>query len=387
MKIRIPTLLIACGGMALSPLTAQDAPKPDVTIKPALPLAKETTPEKPKAERPEGERKLDRKESPRSDKGKPGHPDEHHAKSAPEKPTTYLGLLLEGVPPPVAAQVGIPEGFGLLVVDVAPDSPAKTADLQKFDVVTLIGDQRVVNLPQFQSLIRSQKKGESVTLTISRKGQEQKVTAVLGERMLPAGRPEGMHPPMPFGHGRGPMHFQHMKRHGMKHGEHGKAPQGHGSRDGRGHHPKMGDMRDRHHGPDVKKGPEGGPCPNCDGPKDSHGKPDMKGHESHDKRGPGPDEHAKRGPGPDGDHRQMDRQGPPPARRDGPEAKGPDGPSRGGPGPDARRGDGLRPAPEGAPRGPEPRRDGDRGPAPQGSRDGDRRPADGPPPAPSKERA
>lgn len=375
MKIRIPTLLIACGGMALSHLSAQDAPKPDVTIKPALPTSNEASTDKPKAEKPADEKKKPvRKEPPKLEKNRKERPDAHHAKSAPEKPTTYLGLLLEGVPPPVAAQVGIPEGFGLLVVDVAPDSPAKSADLQKYDVVTLLGDQRVVNLPQFQSLIRSQKKGESVTLTISRKGQEQKVTAVLGERMLPAVRPEGMHPPMPFGHGPRPMHFQHMKRHGMKHGE-------------RGHHPKMGDIRDRHHGPDVKKGPQGGPCPNCDGPKVSHGKPDMKGHENHDKRGPGPDEHAKRGPGPDGDHRQMDRQGPPPARRDGPEARGPDGPSRGGPGPDARRGDGPRPAPEGAPRGLEPRRDGDRGPAPQGPRDGDRRPAGGPPPAPSKERA
>ena len=361
--------------MALSPLTAQDAPKPDVTIKPALPTSNEASPDKPKAEKPVDEKKKpDRKEPPKLEKSRKDRPDAHHAKTAPEKPTTYLGLLLEGVPPPVAAQVGIPEGFGLLVVDVAPDSPAKSADLQKYDVVTLLGDQRVVNLPQFQSLIRSQKKGESVTLTISRKGQEQKVTAVLGERMLPAVRPEGMHPPMPFGHGRGPMHFQHMKRHGMKHGE-------------RGHHPMMGDLRGRHHGPDVKKGPEDGPCPICDGPKDSHGKPDMKGHENHDKRGPGPDQHANLGPLPDGDHRQMDRQGPPPARRDGPEARGPDGPSRGGPGPDARRGDGPRPAPEGAPRGPEPRRDGDRGPAPQGPRDGDRRPADGPPPAPSKERA
>ena len=103
----------------------------------------------------------------------------------PLKPTPYLGVVTATTPPVLAAQLGLKEGFGLVVNEVVPGSPAANGGLQKHDVLKLLNDQQLVDPNQFATLVRSIGKDQEVTVTLLRNGQEQKISVKLGERMLP----------------------------------------------------------------------------------------------------------------------------------------------------------------------------------------------------------
>jgi hypothetical protein len=89
------------------------------------------------------------------------------------------------VPPSLGAQIGLAEGFGIVVEEVLPDSPAAAAGVQRYDVLKALNDQQLVDPNQLASLVRSSGKDKEVSLTILRKGQEQKLTVKIGERLLP----------------------------------------------------------------------------------------------------------------------------------------------------------------------------------------------------------
>jgi hypothetical protein len=101
------------------------------------------------------------------------------------EPQAFLGVVTAPVPPPLSAQLGLAEGFGLLVQEVLPDTPASTAGIQKHDVVKLLNDQQLVDPNQLATLVKAAGKDKEVTLTLIRKGAEQKVTVKVGERVLP----------------------------------------------------------------------------------------------------------------------------------------------------------------------------------------------------------
>jgi len=81
------------------------------------------------------------------------------------------------------------EGFGLVVDDVLPDSPAKTAGLEHYDVLKLLNDQQLVDADQLATLVRGLGKDTEATITFIRKGQEQKAKVKISEKMLPERKP------------------------------------------------------------------------------------------------------------------------------------------------------------------------------------------------------
>ncbi|MEM6560375.1 MAG: PDZ domain-containing protein [Planctomycetota bacterium] len=108
----------------------------------------------------------------------------------------FVGVGTSEVGPALAAQLGLPEGMGLLVEVVVDDSPAMAAGVEVNDVLVKFDDQMVVNTPQLTTLIRMKEPGETVKLTLIRKAQEQVIDVELGEqevrptmtfRMLPPG--------------------------------------------------------------------------------------------------------------------------------------------------------------------------------------------------------
>ncbi len=111
------------------------------------------------------------------------------------EPQPFLGLITSEVPPALTAQLGLPEGFGLMVDEVIPDSPAAAAGVQKYDVLQTFNDQQLVNPDQFATLVRAAGKDKEVALTLMRKGQSTKVSAKVGERMT-----RGKHGPEPDWH-------------------------------------------------------------------------------------------------------------------------------------------------------------------------------------------
>ena len=116
---------------------------------------------------------------------------------APQRLRPYLGVVTSAAPAAVAAQAGLPEGFGLVVDEVLPDSPAQAAGIERYDVLTKFDDQKLVDSAQLAALVNATTKDTEVSLTLLRKGQEQKVTVKVGEKMLPDRRGGDARFPLP----------------------------------------------------------------------------------------------------------------------------------------------------------------------------------------------
>ena len=84
---------------------------------------------------------------------------------AQQKPVAYIGVLTREVPPELRSQLSLPEGFGLLVEEVMPDSPAQHAGLKVYDLLVKFEDQQLVSMEQLMLLVRVKKKGDVVNLT------------------------------------------------------------------------------------------------------------------------------------------------------------------------------------------------------------------------------
>ncbi|MBK8093047.1 MAG: PDZ domain-containing protein [Verrucomicrobiaceae bacterium] len=125
---------------------------------------------------------------------KPNAPEHQAAPQAEQKAVAYLGVLTRDVPEELRTQFSLAEGFGLLVEDVMPGSPAATAGLKPHDVLLKLADQQLVNAEQLLTLVRSRKKGENVSLSIITGGKESQITATLGEHMTSAHRPRPSSP-------------------------------------------------------------------------------------------------------------------------------------------------------------------------------------------------
>ena len=126
----------------------------------------------------------------------------------PKVPVTFLGVETSEVPNVVSEQLGLTKGFGLVVDYVVPDGPAAAAGVQQNDIIKMLNDQILTEPDQLAKLVRSYSEGTSVTLTLLRKGKEQKITVKLTKKEVPQ-RPE--FPERFRGHPRhsGPLFNQH----------------------------------------------------------------------------------------------------------------------------------------------------------------------------------
>src|SRR5436309_8535897 len=113
----------------------------------------------------------------------PGMPG-HHEK-APKVPMTFLGVETSQVPDVVTQQLGLAKGLGLVVDYVEPNSPAAAAGIQQNDILKMLNDQILIEPSQLRKLLQTFPDGTEVTLTILRKGQEQKVTVKLARKEVP----------------------------------------------------------------------------------------------------------------------------------------------------------------------------------------------------------
>jgi len=111
---------------------------------------------------------------------RPGRPER-----APKVPVTFLGVETSQVPSVVSEQLGLAKGFGLVVDYVVPASPAAAAGIQQNDILKMLNDQILIEPSQLRKLLQTFSEGTEVTLTILRKGQEQKITVKLTKKEVP----------------------------------------------------------------------------------------------------------------------------------------------------------------------------------------------------------
>src|SRR5881392_2085686 len=115
--------------------------------------------------------------------GPPGIPGGHE--KAPKVPMTFLGVETSQVPNVVSDQLGLSKGLGLVVDYVVPNSPAASAGVQQNDILKMLNDQILMEPTQLRKLLQTFSEGTEVTLTILRKGQEQKITVKLVKKEMP----------------------------------------------------------------------------------------------------------------------------------------------------------------------------------------------------------
>src|SRR5947199_4640133 len=114
----------------------------------------------------------------------PGTPPERHERM-PKVPVTYLGVETSDVPRVVSEQLGLAKGFGLVVDYVVPDGPAAAAGVQQNDIIKMLNDQILTEPDQLSKLVRSYSEGTTVTLTVLRKGKEEKIGVKLTKKEVP----------------------------------------------------------------------------------------------------------------------------------------------------------------------------------------------------------
>jgi hypothetical protein len=114
----------------------------------------------------------------------PMPPGRHEHSHAPKEPVIFLGVETSEVPSVVAEQLGLAKGFGLVVDYVVPDSPAAAAGVQQNDIIKLLNDQILIDPSQLRKLLQTFQDGTTVTLTLLRKGQEQKIPVKLTKKEM-----------------------------------------------------------------------------------------------------------------------------------------------------------------------------------------------------------
>jgi serine protease Do len=111
---------------------------------------------------------------------------------APKVPVIFLGVETSTVPSVVADQLGLAKGFGLVVDYVVPDGPAAAAGVQQNDILKMLNDQILLEPGQLRKLLQTFQEGQTVTLTVMRKGQEQKISVKLVKKEVRGRRDGGM---------------------------------------------------------------------------------------------------------------------------------------------------------------------------------------------------
>lgn len=100
----------------------------------------------------------------------------------PKEPAPFIGAELSDVTEEIAQQLGMDKAEGSIVRNVYYNSPAHLAELQQFDVIVGIDGTKYKGTQELIAAIQKRKVGEKIELNIVRKGKEQNVEVVIGDR-------------------------------------------------------------------------------------------------------------------------------------------------------------------------------------------------------------
>jgi serine protease Do len=92
----------------------------------------------------------------------------------------YLGISIQNLTPDLAKWFGLEEGRGVLVADVAKDSPAERAGLKRDDVIVEFNGQPVQEAGSFRSRVATTAPGAAIEMAIMRDGKRETKTIDIG---------------------------------------------------------------------------------------------------------------------------------------------------------------------------------------------------------------
>jgi serine protease Do len=96
----------------------------------------------------------------------------------------YLGIQLHDLDPDLGTLLGTRNEHGAVVMDVLPGSAAESAGLRRYDVITAVAGEPVVDGDQLIRSISARPPGSRVSLAVLRDGHETRLEARLTERSI-----------------------------------------------------------------------------------------------------------------------------------------------------------------------------------------------------------
>lgn len=98
-----------------------------------------------------------------------------------EKARGFLGVAPAPVPEPLAEQLGLEEGTGVVIDHVVPDSPAAEAGLKRHDVLVAVDGEPIRSPDDLREKIGAHRPGDEVRLTVIQRGERKEITVQLAE--------------------------------------------------------------------------------------------------------------------------------------------------------------------------------------------------------------
>lgn len=94
----------------------------------------------------------------------------------------FLGVHVEDINKDKVSQYGLGDARGVGVTEVVKDSPAEKAGLKKGDVILRFDNEAVTSVRKLNRLVSETAPDHTVTISVSRGGSEQSLTATIGTR-------------------------------------------------------------------------------------------------------------------------------------------------------------------------------------------------------------
>jgi serine protease Do len=94
----------------------------------------------------------------------------------------FLGVALQEINPIIAKNLGLSNEDGALVMQVEPNSPAASAGIRVYDVITKFGNHTITSVTQLQDAVADTPIGQEVLIKVMREGRERTLKATIAER-------------------------------------------------------------------------------------------------------------------------------------------------------------------------------------------------------------
>lgn len=93
----------------------------------------------------------------------------------------YLGVYLQNITEELKEALDLPSLEGVLISEVAKNTPASKAGIRNRDVVVEFDNKKVMDIESFRLMVASTAVGEKVKMKVIRDGKEKTISATMGE--------------------------------------------------------------------------------------------------------------------------------------------------------------------------------------------------------------
>ena len=93
----------------------------------------------------------------------------------------HLGVVIQPMTAELAKSFEVAPGKGVLIAEVADDSPAEKGGLRQGDVVLKLGDEAITDIGRFRNSIAMTAPGQTIKLTVLREGQTRTLYVKVGK--------------------------------------------------------------------------------------------------------------------------------------------------------------------------------------------------------------